>query len=189
MNTNYLISIDKQFRYYKLLGEQTMAQLSDEQLLWQFNAESNSIAIIVKHISGNMLSRWTDFLTSDGEKEWRNRESEFEGDLNTREKIMNHWDKAWDVLFDALAPLEEKDMGSIVYIRNQGHTITEAINRQLAHYAYHIGQMVFLGKMQKGEDWKSLSIPRGKSADYNAQKFSKEKERGHFTDEFLGDKK
>ncbi len=184
MNSNYLESVIKQFEYYKLLGDKTFAQLSDEQLFWQFNEESNSIAIIVKHLWGNMLSRWTDFLTSDGEKDWRNRDAEFENDLKTRAEILEKWEEGWTCLFEAINSLQEEDLDKIIYIRNQGHTVMEAINRQLAHYPYHVGQIVFIGKMLS-ENWNSLSIPKGNSKEYNSNKFSKPKEKGHFTDEFL----
>lgn len=185
MNTRYLESIRKQFAYYKQLGEKTFAQVDDEQLFWQYNEESNSIAIIVKHLRGNMRSRWTDFRTSDGEKEWRHRETEFDADIRSRAELMVKWEEGWQCLFDALDPLEDKDLAEEVYIRNMGHTITEAINRQLAHYAYHIGQIVFLGRMLKGPNWQSLSIPRGQSKAYNEQKFAVDKRQAHFTDEFL----
>ncbi len=184
MNANYLESVLKQFEYYKMLGEKTFAQLPDEKLLWQYSENSNSIAIIVKHLSGNMLSRWTDFLTTDGEKMWRNRDAEFENDISTRKELMEKWNEGWDVFMNTLKSLKEEDLEKIIYIRNQGHTVLEAINRQLAHYPYHIGQIVFIGKMSV-EDWNSLSIPLGNSEQFNASKFSKQKERGHFTDEFL----
>lgn len=182
---NYLESVFKQFEYYKTLGEKTFAQLNDAELFYQYNPESNSIATIVKHISGNMLSRWTDFLTTDGEKDWRNREAEFENDVKDRAKLMLLWNKGWDCLFTALKTVNEDNFEQIIYIRNQGHSITEAINRQLAHYPYHIGQLVFLGKMLKDKDWDSLSIPRGDSQKYNGEKFAKPKTKTHFTDEFL----
>lgn len=183
-NTNYLESVIKQFEYYKTLGDKTFARLSEEKLFWQYNEDSNSIATIVKHLWGNMLSRWTDFLNSDGEKEWRNRDAEFENDITTKEEMLNKWNEGWNVFLDALKSLKEEDLEKIIYIRNQGHTVLEAINRQLAHYPYHVGQIVFIGKMC-AEKWESLSIPKGKSNAYNADKFSKPKERGHFTDEFL----
>ncbi|PHI18303.1 hypothetical protein CEQ90_18495 [Lewinellaceae bacterium SD302] len=185
MFANYLESCQKQFRYYQLLGDRTFAQLSDEQLTWAPGPNSNSIAVIVKHLRGNMLSRWTDLLHSDGEKEWRQRDQEFEADLSDRAAILSAWSEGWTCLFTALAGLDAKDADKLVYIRNQGHTIPEAVNRQLAHYAYHVGQIVYLGRLQTGNAWKSLSIPKGDSATYNAEKFSREKERGHFTDEFL----
>lgn len=185
---SYLESAIKQFEYYKMLGEKTINQVSDEHLFWQYNEESNSIAIIVKHLWGNMLSRWTDFLTADGEKEWRQREAEFDNDIKDRSELMSKYNEGWDCLFDALNSLTVADLERIVYIRNQGHTVVEAINRQLAHYAYHVGQIVFIGKMVKDDKWESLSIPRGKSSDYNAEKFARNKERQHFTDEFLDSK-
>lgn len=180
---NYLESIKKQFLYYKKLGEQAIAQLSDEDLFWQYNEESNSIATIVNHLSGNMLSRFTDFLTSDGEKPWRNRDAEFEISAGGREALINNWDKGWGCLMNAINQLDHKDLSIIIYIRNDGHTVTEALNRQLAHYPYHIGQIVFIAKMRKNEAWKTLSIARNKSTDYNAQKFSNEKGKRHFTDD------
>lgn len=185
MAGNYLESTRKQFEYYKLLGDKTFAQLSDEQLYWQYNADSNSVAIIVKHLWGNMLSRWTDFLTTDGEKEWRNRDAEFETEDNSRAALLAKWNEGWSCLFNALQQLKEEDLEKIIYIRNQGHTVMEAINRQLAHYPYHVGQIVFLGKMLCGEKWQSLSIPKGNSAIYNAEKFSQEKGKQHFTDEYI----
>lgn len=187
MSNNYLISARKQFEYYKSLGEKAMQQLSAEQLFWQYNEESNSIATIVKHLSGNMISRWTDFLTTDGEKPDRNRDAEFENDLPTREAVLECWDAGWRCLFSALEPLEEEDLEKVIYIRNQGHTVLEAINRQLAHYPYHVGQMVYVAKMVAAR-WESLSIPKNQSAEYNAEKFAKDKSRIHFTDEYLKEK-
>ncbi len=185
MLNDYLSSTRKQFEYYKSLGEKTFEQLTDEQLFWQYNAESNSIATIVKHLWGNMVSRWTDFLTADGEKEWREREAEFENDLQTREVMLRLWNEGWDCLFQALDSVNEENINTIIFIRNQGHSIVEAINRQLAHYPYHIGQIVFIGKMVKDASWTSLSIPRGGSKEYNAAKFEQPKRRKHFTDEFI----
>ena len=180
MEANYLESVRKQFEYYKLLGEKTFAQLDDAQLFWQYNTESNSIAIIVKHLWGNMRSRWTDFLTSDGEKEWRHREAEFDADIQNREELLEKWNAGWTCLFEALDSITTDNFDTTIYIRNQGHTIVEAINRQLAHYAYHIGQIVYLGRMMKGADWQSLSIPRGESKAFNAAKFAKAKHKAHF---------
>ena len=182
---NYLDSAIKQFEYYKMLGEKTFAQVTDEQLFWQFNPASNSIATIVKHIHGNMLSRWTDFLTTDGEKEWRNRDGEFENDIHSREDLLRIWNEGWAVCLDTLRSLTDEDLGKTIYIRNMGHSVTEAINRQLAHYPYHIGQIVFIGKMVCDESWASLSIPKGNSAVYNAEKFAQPKRNEHFTNEFL----
>ena len=116
------------------------------KLFWQYNEESNSIAIVVKHLWGNMLSRWTDFLTSDGEKEWRNRDAEFDADIKTRDELIQKWEEGWNCLFDAIDPLGETDLAKEIYIRNQGHSVVEAINRQLAHYAYHVGKLSLLGK-------------------------------------------
>ncbi|MDM1292792.1 DUF1572 family protein [Sphingobacterium sp. N143] len=182
---NFLASSIKQFHYYKSLGDQTFDQLLDEQLFWQFNESSNSIALIVKHLSGNILSRWTDFLTADGEKAGRNRDMEFENTWSTRAELIAHWNKGWSCLFEALDSLSEEDLQRIIYIRNQGHTVMEAILRQLAHYPYHIGQIVYIGKMCMDQKWSSLSIPKGKSAVYNQAKFDQTKKKQHFTDEFL----
>lgn len=185
MEKNYLDSVQKQFEYYKMLGDKTITQLESKDLFWQYNEDSNSIAIIVKHIWGNMMSRWTDFLTTDGEKDWRNREAEFETDIKSKEELMEKWEAGWACLFHAIDSVNEDNFHSTIYIRNMGHTVTEAINRQLAHYSYHVGQMVFLGKMIKGTEWKSLSIPRGESKTYNAAKFAQPKRQEHFTKEFL----
>ncbi|MEO8760037.1 MAG: DUF1572 domain-containing protein [Bacteroidia bacterium] len=171
----YLNSVKKQFEYYKNLGEKTFAQLSDEQLRWQYNTESNSIVTIVKHLQGNMLSRWTDFLTTDGEKEWRNRDVEFENEIKTREELLAIWNKGWTCLFNVLNSLTEDDFKKEVLIRNEKQSVMYAINRQLAHYPYHVGQIVFIGKMICNDNWTSLSIPKGNSNQYNADKFSKEK--------------
>lgn len=185
MQNNFLDSSIKQFEYYKMLGEKTFSQLSDEQLLFQYNEESNSIATIVKHLWGNMLSRWTDFLTSDGEKEWRQRDAEFDNDIADRTELLAKWNEGWACLFKAITPLNENDLTKEVFIRNQGHSVTEAINRQLAHYAYHVGQIVFIGKLMCNENWQSLSIPRGNSKAYNTDKFAQSKQKQHFTDEYL----
>lgn len=187
MNTqeNYLASVKKQFLYYKTLGEKAMAQLEPEQLFVNANEDSNSIATIVKHLHGNMLSRWTDFLTSDGEKSWRKRDEEFENDLTDKSQVMDKWNEGWNCLFAALDSLSPEQLSAIIYIRNEGHTVIDAINRQLAHYPYHVGQMVFAAKMLKKGEWQSLSIPRNKSGEYNADKFAKEKAIRHFTDDEL----
>ncbi|MEP7095497.1 MAG: DUF1572 family protein [Flavobacterium sp.] len=187
MNTSesYLESVKKQFLYYKMLGEKAMEQLEPEQLFVSVNEDTNSIAAIVKHISGNMLSRWTDFLTTDGEKEWRNRDAEFENDLQSKEEVILVWNKGWECLQKALDSLKPEQLSDIIYIRNEGHTVIEAINRQLAHYPYHVGQIVFYAKQLKKNNWDSLSIPRNKSGNYNAEKFAKEKEIKNFTDDEL----
>ena len=189
MASDYLDSVRKQFEYYKTLGDKTIAAVPEEGLAWQYNEESNSIVTIVKHLHGNMLSRWNDFLTTDGEKEWRNRDGEFENDIRTKEQLLTLWSEGWACFFKALNELTEEDLSKTVYIRNMGQTVTDAINRQLAHYPYHIGQIVFLGKMICNENWVSLSIPRGKSQSYNTDKFSKPKHIEHFTDAVLKDKK
>ncbi len=183
MHDNYLTSVRKQFAYYKALGERTLDQLEDRHLFWQYNAESNSIAIIVHHLWGNMKSRWTDFLDSDGEKPWRQRDLEFEDIIRTREDLQAKWEDGWQCLFDALGTLNSDNFEQLVYIRNHGHTIVEAINRHLAHYAYHVGQMVYVGRMVQGPAWKSLSIAKGQSSEYNKTKFDKPQRRAHFTDD------
>jgi hypothetical protein len=166
-----------------MLGEKAMAQLPDEALFWRYNEESNSIAVIVNHITGNMLSRFTDFLTTDGEKPWRDRDKEFEAKVLGRDELMHYWNDGWDCLLKTLRSLQEEHLEEIIYIRNDGHTVVEAINRQLAHYSYHIGQIVYIAKMAVNENWESLSIPRNKSNDYNSRKFAQEKSRRHFTDD------
>ena len=185
LSVSYLDHILKQFQYYKQLGDKTFAQLEDAQLFWQYNEASNSIAIIVKHLWGNMRSRWTNFLTEDGEKTWRNRDTEFKADIADRAELLQKWEEGWKALFDALAQIHSGNFEQLVYIRNTGHTIPEAIDRQLAHYAYHIGQIVYIGRMLKGEDWTSLSVPKGQAKAFNEKKFSQPKHKGFFTDEFL----
>jgi len=187
MDNSYLESVIKQFKYYKTLGDKTINHLSFEELQKAFSIPiangTNSITIIIKHIVGNMLSRWTNFLTEDGEKEWRKRDEEFIDTFTSKEELIAAWNKGWDCLFNAIKPLSANDLETIIYIRNQGHTVTEAINRQMMHYAYHVGQIVFLGKLIKGKNWESLSIAKGQSSDYNNDKFSKDKSRRHFTEE------
>ncbi len=180
---DYLKGVQKQFEYYRLLGDKTMAQLSEEQLFYKVNAESNNIATLVKHLHGNMLSRWTDFFTTDGEKEWRKRDEEFEDDIETKEAVLILWNEGWDCLFSTLNQITVDDLDREIFIRNMGHTVVEAINRQLAHYPYHVGQLVFIGKMIKENDWESLSIAKGSSKTYNKEKFSKSKRKEHFTDD------
>ena len=170
--TTYLPSVKKQFRYYKSLGERSFSQIGDKDLFWQAHSDSNSIAIIVHHLSGNMLSRWTNFLTEDGEKEWRQRDLEFEDVIHSRAELLKKWEEGWSCLFQALETIHEGNFGQEILIRNQPHSVVEAINRQLAHYAYHIGEIVFISKMRKGKDWVSLTIPKGQSDAFNADKFS-----------------
>ena len=185
MKNNYLESSIKQFEYYKMLGDKTFSQLNDEQLFEKLNEESNSIGTIVKHLSGNMLSRWTNFLTTDGEKDWRKRDAEFENDINNRAELLKVWSDGWNCLLNSLKTIMEKDLEKVIYIRNQGHSVVEAINRQLAHYPYHIGQIVFIGKILTNEKWQSLSISKGNSTDYNTAKFAEPKQLKHFSDEYL----
>ncbi len=184
-NTAYLESVKKQFLYYKTLAEKSFEQLDEEQLFITLNENTNSIAVIVQHLSGNMLSRWTDFLTSDGEKEWRNRDGEFEDSYDSKAALMKAWEKGWNCFFDAINSLKPEQLTDIIYIRNEGHTVIEAINRQLAHYPYHVGQIVFYAKLLKNGEWNSLSIPKNKSNSYNADKFAKDKAIRNFTDDEL----
>ena len=188
INNHYLESIKKQFLYYKTIGEKAINQLEPEQLFISVNEDTNSIANIIKHLSGNMISRWTDFLTSDGEKEWRNRDSEFDDSHfhgNDKAELMEIWDNSWDCFFNTINSLQANDFDKIIYIRNEGQTVVDAINRQLAHYPYHIGQIVYYAKMLKKGEWDSLSIPKNKSNSYNDVKFSKEKSIKNFTDDEL----
>ena len=181
----YLDSAKRQFMMYKQLGEKALAQIEDKELSWQANEDSNSIVAIIKHLWGNMLSRWTDFLTTDGEKPWRLRDAEFEQEVLDRETLMKKWNDGWQCLFDALNSITNDDLEKVIYIRNEGHTILEAINRQIAHYSYHVGQIVYISKLRSKEEWKSLSIPRNKSDEYNAGKFSQEKQKRNFTDDWI----
>ena len=177
-----------QFAYYKSLGDQTLARLTETQLHWQPNPESNSIATIVKHLHGNMHSRWTDFLTTDGEKDFRDRDGEFTPDAADKTLVLERWASGWQLVFEALDAVETSgDTEQLVYIRAKGHTATEATCRQLCHYAYHVGQITYIGRTLLGEDWPSLSIPRGASEAYNAASFGQGKRREHFTREFLRD--
>ncbi len=158
----------KRFEYYKMLGDQAFAQLSEEEVFVQFNEESNSIAVIVTHIAGNMLSRWTNFLTEDGEKSWRNRDEEFVDTFKTKAEVLEYWEKGWACLFGALGQITEDNLYATIYIRSEAHSVIDAVFRQLAHYPYHIGQIVYIAKMLKNDDWKSLSIARNKSGEFNA---------------------
>jgi hypothetical protein len=158
---DYHSSIIKHLAYYKSVADKTFAQVGDDGLFWQYNSESNSIAMIVQHLAGNMLSRWTDFLNSDGEKANRNRDAEFEVVINNRAELLEQWEAGWHCMFDALNSIREEDWEKTIYIRGQAHGVVDAINRQLAHVPYHVGQIVFIGKMLAGEDWKSLSILKG----------------------------
>jgi len=165
--TSYLEDSIGVFRHYKRLAEGAMAQVSDEELYVALDPEMNSIAVIVKHMAGNMCSRWTDFLTTDGEKSWRDRDCEFELPPEGREPLLELWERGWASLFGALEPLTEADLGRTITIRGEAHSVMQAINRQLAHYPYHCGQIVFLAKHLKGEHWRSLSVPRKQSQEFN----------------------
>lgn len=169
IGTTFLQSAIKRFTEYKVLGEKTMAQLENEQLCWQPNETSNSIAMIIQHMHGNMQSRWTNFLTEDGEKEWRKRDEEFEAKPQTKEAILLLWNEGWTTVLDTLSSLTEENLLQTITIRSQPLTVIDAINRQLAHYSYHIGQIVSLGKWMKDSNWQSLSIPKGGSQAYNQQ--------------------
>lgn len=186
MITNtYLESLKQQFLYYKTLGEKAIDQVEPEQLFVAVNENTNSIAVIIKHLAGNMHSRWTDFLTTDGEKEWRNRDAEFEVIVSSKEELMKVWNQGWNCFFDALNSIEENQLDTIIYIRNEGHSLLEALNRQLAHYPYHIGQIVFYSKLLKQSEWTSLSIAKNKSIGYNTEKFAKVKSIKNFTSDEL----
>jgi Protein of unknown function (DUF1572) len=165
----FLNSAIKRLGYYKELGDKTFAQLNSADFHISPDAESNSIEVIVKHMNGNMLSRWTDFLTTDGEKEWRNRDTEFEEEKMDKEALLALWEKGWACCLGALGSLTEADLEKIIYIRSEALLVVDAINRQLAHYPYHVGQIVYLGRMIKGSGWTNLSIPKGHSSHYNAE--------------------
>ncbi len=165
--TSYIEDALAVFRQYKLLGERAMAQVSDAQLFVSLDEESNSIAIIVKHVTGNMRSRWTNFLTTDGEKPDRNRDSEFVDAPSTREGLMREWEDGWARVFEAIEPLTDADMGRVVTIRGEAHSVMQAINRQLAHYPQHVGQIILLAKHYAGDKWQTLSVARNRSAEFN----------------------
>lgn len=162
----YLKAVKGRFEDSKKLGDNTFLRLSDSDIHWQPNTESNNIAIIVKHLSGNMISRWTDFLTSDGEKPNRHRDQEFKDTITSVEQLITVWEKGWNQVFATLDSLKSEDLGKSVYIRGEEHTVIEAIERQIAHCSYHIGQIVYIAKLLKGNDWESLSIPLGKSEEF-----------------------
>lgn len=163
----FLESAITRVNYYKILAEKTFSQLEDKDFYYQPNLQSNSIAIIIQHISGNMLSRWTNFLTEDGEKPWRSRDKEFNDQGLSRAQLMEIWEKGWNCFIGALQNLKEGDLTKTIHIRNEPIIVADAINRQLAHYPHHVGQIVYMGKMLRGDKWQSLSIAKGKSDDYN----------------------
>jgi hypothetical protein len=170
IENNYIVSVKNQFKQYKTLAEKAIDQIPDEKIDWQYNPETNSIAVIVKHLAGNMRSRFTDFYNSDGEKKWRNRDSEFENEKLSRERLKALWDEGWECLFQVLNGLTAADLSKVIVIRNEEHTVVEAINRQLTHYASHIGQIIFIAKMILDNEWKTLTIPRNKSKEFNVKK-------------------
>ncbi|WP_317046949.1 DUF1572 family protein [Flavobacterium kingsejongi] len=159
LNETYLVNVKKQFVYYKTVAEKAIAQLEENQLFVALNDDTNSISVIIKHLNGNMLSRWTDFLTADGEKEWRDRDAEFIDTYTSKAEVMEKWDAGWKCLLNGLDSLAPEQLSTIVYLRNEGHTVIEAINRQLAHYPYHIGQIVFYAKLLKKGNWDSSVHP------------------------------
>jgi len=176
---NYLAETIEAFESYKKLAERALAQVSDEEFFKTIDAESNSIAVIVKHIGGNLRSRWTDFLTTDGEKPDRNRDSEFIAENDTRESLMEFWENGWRILFDSTESLRGEDLGKIVQIRGEDFTVVKAVNRSLAHTAYHVGQITFLAKHFRAENWETLSVPKNKSAEFNIW-LNEKKDKGNY---------
>ena len=169
----YKKSTLKEFKNYKSLAEKSFAQIDEQDFYKSTDENSNHIATIILHMHGNMLSRWTDFFTSDGEKEWRNRDAEFETILFSKEELLNKWEQGWKCLLDVIENLEETDLNKTIYIRKEPHHVIEAINRQIAHYSYHVGQIVYIAKEIKKENFKSLSIPKNKSVEFNQKMFGK----------------
>lgn len=165
----FLESVIKRFKEHKVLGEKTFEQLNDDEMHFQPNEASNSIAVIIQHLHGNMLSRWTNFLTEDGEKEWRNRDDEFEVQQFTRQQLIEKWNEGWNVFLASLQSLTENDLSKTITIRSQPLNVIDAINRQMAHYSYHVGQIVYLGRWIKQNEWISLSVPKNKSKEFNGQ--------------------
>ncbi|WP_064093467.1 DUF1572 family protein [Rossellomorea aquimaris] len=175
VENEYLKVIRERFLAIKRQGERAISQLSEENIHWVFNESSNSVAVIVKHVSGNMVSRWTEPLTTDGEKPDRNRDKEFENTISSKQDLMNVWEKGWQTLLETLHVIHEQDLLKDIYIRGERHSVLEAIERQLAHYAAHIGQIVFIGKQLMGENWECLSIPKGKSQEFSNKMIRKNK--------------
>lgn len=163
----------KRFLFYKDLGDKTFEHLSDDEVLWQYNTESNSIATIVKHIAGNMFSRWTNFLTEDGEKEYRNRDADFLNDIQSKAEMIAVWENGWKVLLEAINLITDENINTPIFIRGEKHSLLDAVLRQLAHYSYHVGQIVYAAKILKNDAWKTLSIARNKSAEYNWELLTK----------------
>lgn len=162
LGREYLKTVSKRFSEAKITAEKAIEQLSERELFWSQHEESNSVAVIVKHMSGNMVSRWTDFFTTDGEKPYRNRDDEFVGDIQTKEQMMKLWELGWDTFFTALKNIDEDQLLKTITIRNESHSVIEAIERQMYHYSYHVGQIVYIAKNLKSSDWKTLTIPRKK---------------------------
>ncbi|ETT87756.1 DUF1572 family protein [Viridibacillus sp. FSL R5-0477] len=175
IGVNYLNIVKKRFMEIKKLGDQTFHQLDDEQLYWSNHEESNSIAVIIKHVGGNMVSRWSDFLSTDGEKSNRNRDLEFDDSYLPRKELIRIWEQGWQIVFNTLDDLTEQDLLKKVKIRGENHFVMAAIERQVSHYSYHVGQIVYIGKLLKTSEWQSLSIPRGKSNQFNKTMFEQHK--------------
>ncbi len=171
--TDYLNSALFEFRRYKSYGDRTFSQLTEQELHWRLSPNDNSIAIIIQHLAGNMLSRWTNLLTEDGEKKWRERDEEFETGQQSKAALIALWNTGWECLFEALEGLDASNINNKINIRGEAHAIPAAINRQLAHYASHVGQIVFIGKAIKGQDWQTLTIAKGKSKMFNKKMFGK----------------
>jgi len=168
---NYLNNSKKLFVYYRSVGDKAIERTAEAGLHWQYNEQSNSMAVIIKHMAGNSISRWTDFLNSDGEKDWRDRDDEFEDNISSKAELTALWNKGWQCLFDAIDPLTDADLLKTIYIRGEAHTVIEAVNRQLAHLAMHVGQLVFIAKIVAGKDWVSLTIPKGMSKEFGQRQF------------------
>ena len=184
-NKDMLSASVKQFKYYKQLAEKSMAQIEVNALFHRLHADDNSIVMIIQHLSGNMKSRWTNIFTEDGEKEWRNRDAEFEEIIVTKEDALQVWESGWTRLFETLDSLTTSDLDRIIYIRNEGIKVSDAIIRQLCHYSYHIGQIVYKCKQVSNGDWKTLSIAKNESEKYNFKKFEKIKEEKDYLDSLL----
>jgi hypothetical protein len=163
----FLASAISRVNYYKQLADKTFAQLEEKDFYYSPNEASNSLAVIIQHMSGNMLSRWTNFLTQDGEKPWRNRDTEFSANNYNRRALIEFWEKGWDCFLGALKQLNENDLLKTIYIRNEPLIVIDAINRQLAHYPHHVGQIIYIGKLIRNEQWQSLSIEKGQSVAFN----------------------
>lgn len=173
IENTFLQSALKEFRDYKALGDKTFAQLEEKDFHFQPNEECNNIAIVIQHMHGNMLSRWTNFLNEDGEKQWRQRDDEFEIHSFNKEQLLKLWEEGWQLVLNTIESLTEDDLSKTIFIRSKPHSVVEAINRQLTHYASHVGQIIMLGKIIKGKTWQTLSIPKGQSANFNAKMTNK----------------